>query len=118
MSKISLILLLGIFYLSICVPGRRIPNYNEEKLKSCLAKLNFLPDERIEELRDLADAIRYYMFNKKYKEYEMDESKKEPLIECFKSYGLKRRMFSPGANCRDRCYDVIKSGKRCTCPRY
>ena len=56
MKKIVFILLLTIFSLSICVPGRRIPNYNEKELKRCLNKLNLELDEKIEELRDLCDA--------------------------------------------------------------
>ena len=118
MKKIVFILLLTIFSLSICVPGRRIPNYNEKELKRCLNKLNLELDEKIEELRDLCDAYRTYVFNKTFKKYGLKEEIKDKLKECFKKFGLKRRMFSPSANCRDICEDKKKKGEKCNCPRY
>ena len=52
------------------------------------------------------------------KKYRLKEEIKDQLKECFRKFGLKRRMFSPSANCRDICEDKKKKGEKCNCPRY
>ena len=116
--KKTIIIIITLFSLSICLPGRRIPNYNEKELKKCLQKLNLELNEQIEELRDLYDSLRKYVFNKKFKKYKLKEEIKDSLSDCFKKFGLKRRFSSPSANCHDICEDKKKEGKKCSCPHY
>ena len=117
MSK-YLILFAIVVSLVVCVPRiRKNLNYDPVKLEKCLKERNIEYNEQVEELRGYHDTLRKYLFNKKFVEYNFKESQREEMIYCFDNFGVKARMVSPGANCRDRC-KYERPGQKCNCPRY
>ena len=117
MQKI-LFLFLSLFLLIHCVPRiRNNLNLDEEKLAVCLKEEGIKYNEEVEELRGYYDALRTYLFNKKFTEFGFKEDDKLKMQTCFDQYGLGLRMVSPYSNCMDVCKDQTP-GKRCNCPRY
>ena len=116
MSK-YLILFITTLSLVLCVPRIRTPNYNEEELLKCLKERNIEYNEQVEELRGYYDALRYFLFSKKFEEYKFDKDIREDMINCFEKYGLKASRVSPYLNCMDVC-EYERPGTKCSCPRY
>ena len=116
MSK-TLFLFLVSLAIVCCFPRRQTPNFNEPKLVNCLNKEGLQYDENMKELRHLFDALRTYLFNKKFEEYGYKEEVKEKMEQCFKKYGINLRMVSPYRNCLDIC-EAKNPGQPCHCPHY
>ena len=115
MSKIYILL---IFLFSMCSSIKRVPNYNEKKLKSCLKKDDIIFDKHTKELRELYDDQRLYLFYRKVEEYKYEDYQKYQMMYCFGEYGLKNREFNSYLNCMDKCNDPTYKGKnKCKCTK-
>ena len=115
MSKISILL---IFLFSMCSSIKRVPNYNEKKLKSCLKKDDIIFDKHTKELRELYDDQRLYLFYRKVEEYKYEDYQKYQMMYCFGEYGLKKKEFNSYLNCMDKCNDPTYKGKnKCKCSK-
>ena len=115
MSKIYILL---IFLFSTCLSIKRVPNYNEKKLKSCLKKDDIIFDKHTKELRELYDDQRLYLFYRKVEEYKYEDYQKYQMMYCFGEYGLKKKEFNSYLNCMDKCNDPTYKGKnKCKCSK-
>ena len=115
MSKIYILL---IFLFSMCSSIKRVPNYNEKKLKSCLKKDDIIFDKHTKELRELYDDQRLYLFYRKVEEYKYEDYQKYQMMYCFGEYGLKKKEFNSYLNCMDKCNDPTYKGKnKCKCSK-
>ena len=102
MSRIYILL---IFLFSICTSTKRVPNYNEKRLISCLKKDDIVFNDHTKELRGLYDEQRLYLFYRKVAEYKYEDYQKYQMMYCFGEYGLKNEEFSTYLNCMDKCKD-------------
>ena len=115
MSKIYILL---IFLFSMCSSIKRVSNYNEKKLKSCLKKDDIIFDKHTKELRELYDDQRLYLFYRKVEEYKYEDYQKYQMMYCFGEYGLKKKEFNSYLNCMDKCNDPTYKGKnKCKCSK-
>ena len=102
----------------MCSSIKRVPNYNEKKLKSCLKKDDIIFDKHTKELRELYDDQRLYLFYRKVEEYKYEDYQKYQMMYCFGEYGLKKKEFNSYLNCMDKCNDPTYKGKnKCKCSK-
>ena len=115
MSRIYILL---IFLFSICTSTKRVPNYNEKRLISCLKKDDIIFNDHTKELRVLYDEQRLYLFYRKVAEYKYEDYQKYQMMYCFGEYGLKNEEFSTYLNCMDKCKDPnYKDKNKCKCSK-
>ena len=115
MSRIYILL---IFLFSICTSTKRVPNYNEKRLISCLKKDDIKFNDHTKELRGLYDEQRLYLFYRKVAEYKYEDYQKYQMMYCFGEYGLKNEEFSTYLNCMDKCKDPnYKDKNKCKCSK-
>ena len=115
MSRIYILL---IFLFSICTSTKRVPNYNEKRLISCLKKDDIIFNDHTKELRGLYDEQRLYLFYRKVAEYKYEDYQKYQMMYCFGEYGLKNEEFSTYLNCMDKCKDPnYKDKYKCKCSK-
>ena len=114
----SWIYILLIFLFSICTSTKRVPNYNEKRLISCLKKDDIIFNDHTKELRGLYDEQRLYLFYRKVAEYKYEDYQKYQMMYCFGEYGLKNEEFSTYLNCMDKCKDPnYKDKNKCKCSK-
>ena len=115
MSRIYILL---IFLFSICTSTKRVSNYNEKRLISCLKKDDIVFNDHTKELRGLYDEQRLYLFYRKVAEYKYEDYQKYQMMYCFGEYGLKNEEFSTYLNCMDKCKDPnYKDKNKCKCSK-
>ena len=115
MSKIYILL---IFLFSLCTSTKRVPNYNEKELISCLKKDDIIFNDHTKELRGLYDEQRLYLFYRKVAEYKYEDYQKYQMMYCFGEYGLKNKEFGSYLNCMDKCKDPnYKDKNKCKCSK-
>ena len=95
MQKLFLLLLLFVSYYCVYI---RPTNYDKVLLNECLGYIRF--DENMEELLDLYNHNRFFLFGLKCEEMNLDESTINLLKDCFSKFGI----YEPKAGCPD-CYD-------------
>ena len=111
----KLILLLLLFASSYCVYIRPT-NYDEALLNKCLGS-TFKFDENFQELLDLYNHNRFFLFGLKCKQMNLDESTVDLLKDCFSKYGLYvAKVGCP--DCYDKCdyYEPNNSLCKSRCP--